>query len=116
MVWYQSLETGFSEAQDSGNPIFVDFTGYTCTNCRWMESNIFTLQEVQKRLEQFVLVQLFTDGGENYREKQNYEIERFGTAALPYYVLLTPEDKVIAEFPGMTRNVDEFLSFLDKAL
>ena len=87
-----------------------------CTNCRWMESNIFTLQEVQKRLEQFVLVQLFTDGGENYREKQNYEIERFGTAALPYYVLLTPEDKVIAEFPGMTRNVDEFLSFLDKAL
>ena len=116
LVWHQSLETGLSEAQNSGNPIFIDFTGYTCTNCRWMESNIFTLQEVQKRLEQFVLVQLFTDGGENYREKQNYEIERFGTAALPYYVLLTPEDKVIAEFPGMTRNVDEFLSFLDKAL
>ena len=115
-VWHKSLETGLSEAQDSRNPIFIDFTGYTCTNCRWMESNIFTQQEVQKRLEQFVLVQLFTDGGENYREKQNYEIERFGTAALPYYVLLTPEDKVIAEFPGMTRNVDEFLSFLDKAL
>ena len=115
-VWHQSLETGLSKAQDSGNPIFIDFTGYTCTNCRWMESNIFTQQEVQKRLEQFVLVQLFTDGGENYREKQNYEIERFGTAALPYYVLLTPEDEVIAEFPGMTRNVDEFLSFLDKAL
>ena len=115
-VWHKSLETGLSEAQDSRNPIFIDFTGYTCTNCRWMESNIFTQQEVQKRLEQFVLVQLFTDGGENYREKQNYEIERFGTAALPYYVLLTPEDEVIAEFPGMTRNVDEFLSFLDKAL
>ncbi len=115
-LWHQSLETGLSEAQDSGKPIFIDFTGYTCTNCRWMESNIFTQQGVKKRLEQFVLVQLFTDGGENYREKQNYEIERFGTAALPYYVLLTSEDKVIAEFPGMTRNVDEFLSFLDKAL
>jgi len=115
-IWNQSLEKGLSEAQDSGKPIFIDFTGYTCTNCRWMESNIFTQKEVKERLEKFVLVQLFTDGGENYREKQNYEIERFGTAALPYYVLLTPDDKVIAEFPGMTRNVNKFLSFLDKAL
>ncbi|GIS36109.1 MAG: hypothetical protein Ct9H90mP7_1170 [Candidatus Neomarinimicrobiota bacterium] len=32
------------------------------------------------------LVQLYTDGGPNHRENQNYEIERFGTAALPYYV------------------------------
>ena len=114
--WHQSLETGLNEAQNSGDPVFVDFTGYTCTNCRWMESNIFTKKEVKERLKQFVLVQLFTDAGENYREKQKYEIDRFGTAALPYYVLLTPEDKVIAEFPGMTRNLDEFLSFLDKAL
>ena len=114
--WVQSLEEGFKQAQESGNPIFIDFTGYTCTNCRWMESNMFTKPEVKKRFDKFTLVQLITDGGENFREKQQYEIERFGTSALPYYVLLTPDDKVIAEFPGMTRDIDEFISFLDKAL
>ena len=39
-----------------------------------------------------ILVRLYTDGGENYREKQQYEIDRFGTAALPYYVILNPYD------------------------
>jgi len=115
-VWFQSIESGLKEAQKIGTPVFVDFTGYTCTNCRWMETNIFPHPEVKERLDQMTLVQLFTDGGENYREKQQYEIDRFGTAALPYYVLLTSEDEVIAEFPGMTRNVNEFISFLDQAL
>jgi len=115
-VWYQSLEDGLERARESGDPVFIDFTGYTCTNCRWMETNIFPHPEVKKRFDKFVLVQLYTDGGENYKEKREYEIERFGTAALPYYVLLTPEDDVIAEFPGMTRNLDEFILFLDKAL
>ena len=77
---------------------------------------MFTKPEVKKRFDKFILVQLITDGGENFREKQQYEIDRFGTSALPYYVLLTPDDKVIAEFPGMTRDLDEFISFLDKAL
>ena len=115
-LWYQSLEDGLERARESGDPVFIDFTGYTCTNCRWMETNIFPHPEVKKRFEKFVLVKLYTDGGENYKEKREYEIERFGTAALPYYVLLTPEDDVIAEFPGMTRNLDEFILFLDKAL
>ncbi|MBH49351.1 MAG: hypothetical protein CMG69_01170 [Candidatus Marinimicrobia bacterium] len=115
-VWYQSLEDGLERARESGDPVFIDFTGYTCTNCRWMETNIFPHPEVKKRFDKFILVQLYTDGGENYKEKREYEIERFGTAALPYYVLLTPEDDVIAEFPGMTRNLDEFILFLDKAL
>ena len=114
--WIDNLEDAFVEAQASNKNIFVDFTGYTCTNCRWMETNMFTRSDVKERFDQFILVQLYTDGGENYREKQQYEIDRFGTAALPYYVLLTPEDDVIAEFPGMTRNVNEFLQFLDKGL
>lgn len=114
--WFTELDDAFVEANVSGKNIFVDFTGYTCTNCRWMESNIFTKDEVKKRFEEMVLVRLYTDGGNNYREKQQYEIDRFGTAALPYYVILTPEDDVLAKFPGMTRNLDEFLGFLDKGL
>jgi len=114
--WFTNLDEAFVEANIQGRNIFVDFTGYTCTNCRWMESNIFTKDEVKKRFDQFILVRLYTDGGEGYREKQQYEIDRFGTAALPYYVILSPEDDVLGKFPGLTRNLDEFLAFLDKGI
>ena len=63
-----------------------------------------------------ILVQLYTDGGPNHRENQEYEIERFGTAALPYYVILSPENEVITTFPGMTRNLGDFIDFLDVGL
>ena len=114
--WYKDLDTALEEAQREQKPVFVDFTGYTCTNCRWMEANVFTKAEVQARFGEFILVQLYTDGGENYKEHQQYEIERFGTASLPFYVVLSPENEEIARFPGMTRNIDEFLDFLDKGL
>ncbi len=116
LFWFTDLEEGLKEAKRVQRPVFVDFTGYTCTNCRWMEANIFTRKEVQARFNEFVLVRLYTDGGENYREKRQYEIDRFGTAALPFYVILSPDDQEIARFPGMTRDVNEFLDFLDKGL
>jgi len=114
--WYDNLEEGLAEASRTGRPVFVDFTGYTCTNCRWMEANVFTNVQVKDRFANMVLVQLYTDGGENYKEHQQYEIERFGTAALPFYVILTPENEIITSFPGMTRNLDDFLDFLDMGL
>ena len=114
--WYTELDDALLAAQTEDKPIFIDFTGYTCTNCRWMETNIFTLDEVKKRFEKYILLALYTDGGNNYREKQQYEIDRFGTAALPFYVLLTKDDQEIATFPGMTRDVQKFINFLDKGL
>ncbi len=114
--WFSEVEDGLAEAQRTGKSVFIDFTGYTCTNCRWMEANIFTKQEVKDRFGQMILVQLYTDGGPNHREKQQYEIDRFGTAALPFYVILNPNDEVITTFPGMTRNLDDFLDFLDEGL
>ena len=116
LIWYSNLEQAFTEAKLLEKPIFLDFTGYTCTNCRWMETNIFTLKDVEDRFNELILVHLYTDGGENHKEYQQYEIERFGTAALPYYVILSPQDEVLATFPGLTRDVDEFLDFLDKGL
>ena len=116
LIWYSDLEQAFTEAKLIEKPIFIDFTGYTCTNCRWMETNIFTLQDVEHRFNELILVHLYTDGGENHKEYLRYEIERFGTAALPYYVILSPQDEVLATFPGLTRDVNEFLDFLDKGL
>jgi thiol:disulfide interchange protein DsbD len=114
--WFTDLDSGLRESARTGKPVFVDFTGYTCTNCRWMEANIFTKDEVKSRFEKFILVQLYTDGGENYRENQQYEIDRFGTAALPFYVILNSDNEELARFPGMTRKVSSFIKFLDSGL
>ncbi len=114
--WVNSLEQGFQLAKQDNRNIFIDFTGVTCTNCRWMETNIFTQQSVEQLMEQFVLVSLYTDAGDNYLEKRQYQIDRFETAALPYYVILDKEDSIIAEFPGMSRNVDDFIEFLESGL
>jgi len=114
--WYRNLDEGLAEARATGKSVFIDFTGYTCTNCRWMEANTFTKTEVKHRFGEMILVQLYTDGGPNHRENQQYEIDRFGTAALPFYVILSPDDDVITTFPGMTRSLDDFLDFLDKGL
>ena len=114
--WYRDLDKGLTEAKATGRPVFIDFTGYTCTNCRWMEANIFTKREVKDRFNEMILVQLYTDGGPNHRENQEYEIDRFGTAALPFYVIISPYDEIITTFPGMTRDLDNFLDFLDEGL
>jgi hypothetical protein len=43
------------------------------------------------------------------------EEEMFGTVALPYYAVLDAEGKALGTFPGLTRNVDEFVGFLKNA-
>jgi len=117
LEWQTSREAAFALARRENRLIFIDFTGYTCTNCRWMESNIFPLAAVQNELEKYVRLQLFTDGeGRQYEENQKYQKEQFGTVALPLYAILDSQGKKIATFPGMTRKPEEFLAFLRKPL
>ncbi|MBS30289.1 MAG: hypothetical protein CMG39_03915 [Candidatus Marinimicrobia bacterium] len=114
--WIENLDEGYSIAKKMNKPIFIDFTGYTCTNCRWMEINIFEENDVKKIFEDFVLVKLYTDGKEEIHKKNRLlEIERFGTAALPYYVILSPDDEVLGTFPGMDTNKDNFINFLNNS-
>jgi thiol:disulfide interchange protein len=104
---------GLKEAQLQGKPIFIDFTGYTCTNCRWMEANMFPRPEIQAELNKFVLVRLFTDReGEPYQGQQQMEKDRFDSVALPLYAILTPSGQIKSSFPGLTRDPKEFLHFL----
>ncbi len=114
--WYSEMADGIAEAKRTGKPIFLSFSGYTCTNCHWMDANILSQLEVRDLLEQFVLVKLYTDGGKNHREKRQYEIDRFGIAAQPFYVILDGTELEIARFPGMTRNASEFIEFLNKGI
>jgi thiol:disulfide interchange protein len=104
-----------AKAKAENKKVFVDFTGYTCTNCRWMEANIFPRPEVAAELEKFVLVSLYTDGeGEVYARQQKMEQDMFGTVALPFYAIMTSDGKPVATFPGLTRNAGEFVEFLKK--
>jgi len=50
------LEKAKQLARSEGKRVFIDFTGYTCTNCRWMEANVFPKAEVDEQLNRFVLV------------------------------------------------------------
>ncbi len=118
LEWIENdLVKAKERARQEGKRIFIDFTGYTCTNCRWMEKNIFTEPEVKVELEKFVLVKLFTDGqGEIYEKHQRFQEEKFNTVALPFYAVIDSNERVIGTFPGLTRNKTEFVEFLRQSL
>ncbi|MGA2263653.1 MAG: thioredoxin family protein, partial [Acidobacteriota bacterium] len=109
--------SALAQARQENKLVFIDFTGYTCTNCRWMEANIFTLPAVYNGLQKYVRLQLYTDGeGKQYEDNQNYQKEKFGTVALPLYAILDSQGSKLATFPGMTRNAAEFVRFLSAPL
>lgn len=114
--WMENDYAGaLAAAQAQGKPVLIDFTGYTCTNCRWMEANMFPRAAVARQLAGFVRLRLYTDGdGPLYAQQQQMEKQRFGTIALPYYVLLAPDGHLLASFPGLTRDEGAFLGFLAK--
>jgi len=116
-AWMLNDLTGAqSVARTSGKLVFVDFTGYTCTNCRWMEANIFTRPDVSAELGQFVLSRLYTDGeGEIYERQQAFQEEKFGTVALPLYAVVDADGNVRATFSGLTRRPADFIAFLRRA-
>ena len=117
LSWHTNFEEASEASQTSGNPMFVDFTGYACTNCRWMEANLFPEPEIRQLLERYVRLRLYTDGtGDVHAQNRDLQQSRFGTVALPFYAVLSPTDQVLATFPGMTRDGDLFLSFLRSGL
>lgn len=117
LTWIKNdLDTALAQAKAENKRVFIDFTGYTCTNCRWMEANVFVKREVKEELGNFVLAKLFTDGeGEIYERQQQFQEQNFQTVALPFYAVLEPDGKTVSTFPGLTRNVREFVDFLQKS-
>jgi len=110
------LPSGLAKAKAEGKPVFIDFTGYTCTNCRWMESNVLSKPAIEQDLSRFVKVRLYTDGdGEVYSNQQDYEDKHFGTVALPLYALLDSNGAMVDTSAGVTRDADTFAEFLAKA-
>jgi thiol:disulfide interchange protein DsbD len=115
LPWHPRLEPALEQAARDRKPVFVDFTGYTCVNCRWMEKKVFAEKSVFEALrDRFVLARLYTDGGPHAEENQRLQVERFRTLALPYYVILAPDGAVLSRHAGIVPTPAEFLGFLER--
>jgi thiol:disulfide interchange protein len=117
LKWIENdLDKAMAQAKAENKRVFIDFTGYTCTNCRWMEANVFPKNEVEAEMSKFVLARLYTDDGSEINTKQQEFQERnFQTVALPFYAVMDGDGKTVSTFPGLTRNTQEFVDFLQKA-
>ncbi len=111
------MKDQYQEALDLGRKenklVLVTFTGYTCTNCHWMKANMFTKPELAAALDNFVRVELYTDGLDATAEVNQKLQERYDTISQPFYVLMKPDETVIAKFSGSTRDPQEYLAFLN---
>lgn len=114
--WSNNYSISVEQAAEQGKPVFIDFTGYTCTNCRAMEANVFPLPVIQDKFEQMELVRLYTDDGTDGPANQKFQFQLTGTVALPTYVIVNPDtEQVIAQLVGYTQK-EKFQSFLEQGL
>jgi thiol:disulfide interchange protein DsbD len=116
-AWLKDDYAGaLAKAKQSGRPLLVTFTGYTCSNCKWMKYNMFPQPEIADLTKNMVLLELYTDGQDEHSQtNQELQLKRFRSVAIPYYALLRPDESVAAEFAGRTRDVEEFRRFLASA-
>jgi len=73
-VWMKNqYREALAKARAENKLVFINFTGYACTNCHWMKANMFPRPEVAGLLKDFVLVDLYTDGTDTESE-QNQQL------------------------------------------
>jgi thiol:disulfide interchange protein len=108
-------ETAFKQARQQNKRILVSFTGYACTNCKWMKANMFPRPEIADLMNRFILLDLYTDGSDTDSERNQERQERlFHTVAIPYYAVLDADEKPVATFPGLMKDPVEFAAFLQQ--
>jgi len=131
---YFDYDQALACAQKVNKPVFVDFTGHGCVNCREMEARVWSEPAVLNRLrEDFVLLALYVDDKTELSEdqwymseydgkvkktigKQNadFQITRYGNNAQPYYLILSPDGTILTEPKAYDLNVDNFVTFLEQ--
>ncbi len=130
---YFDYDQALACAQAQNKPLFIDFTGHGCVNCREMEARVWSDPAVLQRLkEDFVVVALYVDEKTELPEsawytsdydskvkktigKQNadLQIRRFNNNAQPYYVLLNSQGELLAEPKAYDLSVTNFVDFLE---
>ena len=133
---YFDYEQGMACARKLNKPVFIDFTGHGCVNCREMEANVWSDPRVLERLRNnFVVIALYVDDKSTLPESEwitstydgkvkktlgkkyaDFQISRYGVNAQPYYVLLDNKEQLLVQPKAYDLNVDRFVEFLDAAL
>ncbi|WP_375418716.1 cytochrome c biogenesis protein CcdA [uncultured Hymenobacter sp.] len=133
---YFDLKQALKCAKEQNKPVFVDFTGHNCGNCRLMEASVWSDEQVLRRLrDKYIVVALYVDdktelpqadwytsARDNRLKKSlgeqnlDYSITRFGVNAQPYYVLLAPDGTSLNTPVAYEPDVAKFVGFLDEGL
>lgn len=133
---YFDYDEGMQVAKALGKPVFIDFTGHSCANCRRMEDNVWVQPEVMSRLKNdYVMIALYCDESKLKPESEWYVSEKdgrmkksigqqnldfemtfFNKNAQPLYVLLDNEGRTLAKPRGFTEDVKTYVKFLDEGL
>ncbi|WP_422360651.1 thioredoxin family protein [Reichenbachiella sp.] len=132
---YFDYDQALACAKEQNKPLFIDFTGHGCVNCREMEARVWSDPQVLKRLkEDFVVVALYVDDKTELPEsawykstydgkikksigKQNadFQITQFNNNAQPYYVILDTNGELIPPIKAYDLEIANFVAFLDEA-
>ena len=131
------LEEGVAYAKSVGKPIMLDFTGWTCVNCRKMEDDIWIDETVGKIIrDEYVLIQLYVDErkvkmpadkvhyskylkGETNdlgRWNQDFQATKYGANSQPYYVLVDHQLNPLVPAQGAIFNAKEYAAFLQSGV
>jgi thiol:disulfide interchange protein DsbD len=136
LTCFNDFDEGMRYAKLQGKPVMVDFTGWSCVNCRRMEDNVWSDPQVLKRLsEDYVLISLYVDDKEELPQSEqsisattgkkirttgnkwsDLQISVYKTNSQPYYILLDNQGKVLAKPRGYTPDVKAYVSYLDEGL
>lgn len=133
---FHDYDLALAHARKSGKPLMVDFTGWSCVNCRKMEDKVWIDPRVLKILENdYVLVSLYVDDktdlpageqrvsditGKKIKTTGNkwsdLQTSRFKTNSQPYYVLLDHNENLLAQPRGYDPDIELYLDFLNGGL
>ena len=131
-ITFTDYEEGMAYAREHNMPVFLDFNGYGCVNCRKMEAAVLTKPEVEEHMHKYVLISLIVDDKtalaepivleENGRkvtlktvgDKWSYmQRTEYGANAQPYYVQLNPDGSRLVETTySYDEDIDKFLEWL----
>jgi thiol:disulfide interchange protein DsbD len=133
---YYDYEQGMEVARKIGRPVFIDFTGHGCVNCREMEARVWSDERVKTLMdEEYVIIALYADDktielpkSEHFYNKNGRMIKKlskknawiqecfFDANAQPQYALLDNEGNLLQ--PTRTYDLDKnaYVDFLKKGL
>lgn len=129
-------EEGMEYARKVGKPVFIDFTGHGCVNCREMEARVWSDPRVLKLLrEEFIIIALYADDKKTAVESDwvtsesgrvlksigkinsNLAMSKYNVNAQPYYAIIDPFTEAhLTEPRGYNLDINAFIGFLEKGI